>query len=434
MLFERISIIDENFELQRDKYVLVRDGRIASITDAAPENYTGRRYEGDGKLLMPGLVNVHSHLPMTLTRGYGDGLTLQSWLFDRIFPFEDQMTDEDAFWGALLGIAEMLAGGVTSVSDMYMFGDPVCKAAELAGIKCNFARCISCFDDKPIEELKSFGEALDIIREHDGANGGRIRAEMSIHAEYTSCDGIVSQFADYVRRHDIRVSTHISETKLEHEECRQRHNGMTPVQYFETKGLFDNKKAFAAHCVWIEPEDRAILARHGAAVAHCPSSNMKLGSGLADVKAMLDAGITVGIGTDGAGSNNNLDMFEEMHLAALTASAKNLDAAAIAPKEILRMATRNGALIQGREDCGLIKQGFRADLAVVDLRKPHLAPQNDVVSSLVYSAGAQDVVLTMVDGEVVYENGSFAHIDAGEVMSQAERAVCGIKSRLIRQN
>ena len=161
---------------------------------------------------------------------------------------------------------------------------------------------------------------------------------------------------------------------------------------------------------------------------------MKLGSGLADVKAMLDAGITVGIGTDGAGSNNNLDMFEEMHLAALTASAKNLDAAAIAPKEILRMATRNGALIQGREDCGLIKQGFRADLAVVDLRKPHLAPQNDVVSSLVYSAGAQDVVLTMVDGEVVYENGSFAHIDAGEVMSQAERAVCGIKSRLIRQN
>ena len=150
MLFERISIIDENFELQRDKYVLVRDGRIASITDAEPENYTGRRYDGDGKLLMPGLVNVHSHLPMTLTRGYGDGLTLQSWLFDRIFPFEDQMTDEDDFWGALLGIAEMLAGGVTSVSDMYMFGDPVCKAAELAGIKCNFARCISCFDDKPI--------------------------------------------------------------------------------------------------------------------------------------------------------------------------------------------------------------------------------------------------------------------------------------------
>ena len=434
MLFENIDIIDENFELKRNKYVLVKDGRIASISESAPEIYEGRRYDGAGKLLMPGLVNTHSHLPMTLTRGYGDGLTLQSWLFDRIFPFEDRMTDEDAFWGALLGIAEMLAGGVTSVSDMYMFGDSVCKAAELAGIKCNFARCISSFDDRPLGELKSFGQALDIMKAHDGANGGRIRAELSLHAEYTSCDGVITQFADYVRSHDIRVSTHISETKHEHEECKRRHGGMTPVQYFESKGLFDNGKAFAAHCVWIEPEDREILARRGAAVAHCPSSNMKLGSGLADVKAMLDAGITVGVGTDGAGSNNNLDMFEEMHLAALTASAKNLDAAATAPKEILRMATRNGALMQGREDCGLIKPGFRADLAVIDLQKAHLCPQNDVVSSLVYSAGAQDVALTMVDGEVVYENGRFAHIDAGEAMSQAEKAVCGIKSRLAGEN
>ncbi len=434
MLFEKISIIDENFELQRDRYVLVRDGRIVSITGKAPENYSGARYHGEGRLLMPGMVNTHSHLPMTLMRGYGDGLTLQSWLFDRIFPFEDKMTDEDAFWGALLGIAELLAGGVTSVSDMYMFGDSVCKAAELAGIKCNFARCISCSDDRPLGEIRSFGQALDIMRDYDGANGGRIRAELALHAEYTSCDGVIAQFADYVRSHDVRVSTHISETRQEHEECKQRHGGMTPVQYFESKGLFDNKKAFAAHCVWIEPEDREILAKHGAAVAHCPSSNMKLGSGLADVKAMLDAGLTVGIGTDGAGSNNNLDMFEEMHLAALTASAKKLNAAAIAPKELLRMATRNGALMQGRGDCGLIKPGFRADLAVIDLQKPHLCPQNDVVSALVYSAGAQDVVLTMVDGEVVYENGRFAHIDTDEAMSRAEKAVCGIKSRLDRQN
>ena len=261
-------------------------------------------------------------------------------------------------------------------------------------------------------------------------NDGRILAEFALHAEYTSSDSVITQFSDFVRDNSFRVSAHISETRSEHDECKQRHGGMTPVRYFESKGMFDCGKAFGAHCVWVEPEDMDILARRGVMVAHCPSSNMKLGSGLADIKALSRAGVTVGIGTDGAGSNNNLDMFEEMHLAALTASVKNLDAAALDAKDILRMATRNGALIQGREDCGLIKEGFRADLAVVELRRPHLAPYNDVVSSLVYSAGAQDVVLTMVDGEVLYRDGKFTHIDINEVISRAETAVLRIKSRL----
>ncbi|MBQ9939524.1 MAG: amidohydrolase [Oscillospiraceae bacterium] len=430
MLFEKINITDENFELKTDMYVRVESGKISSITEQRPEDYEGECYNGEGKLLMPGLVNSHSHLPMTLTRGYGDGLTLQSWLFDKIFPFEDQMTDEDAYIGTMLGIAEMLASGTTSVSDMYMFGESVCRAALESGIKCNFSRCISSGSETPLEELKGFKEAMAVKEKYDGANNGRIRVDYSIHAEYTSSEYTIGKFADYVNAHDARVSTHISETKTEHEECKARHNGLTPVQYFEKMGIFGTGKAFGAHCVWIEPEDREIMAKNGVMIAHCPSSNMKLGSGLADVKAMLDAGITVGIGTDGAGSNNNLDMFEEMHLAALTASVKNYDAAAFSAKDVLKMATVNGALMQGRTDCGLIKEGYCADLVVVDLEKPHLTPKNDIVSSLVYSAGGQDVVLTMVDGEVLYRDGKFTTIDIDEIMKLADKAVCKIKSRL----
>lgn len=430
MLFEKINITDENFELQKDMYVRVEEGKIISITKQRPEDYAGECYDGEGKLLMPGLINSHSHLPMTLTRGYGDGLTLQSWLFDKIFPFEDQMTDEDAYIGTMLGIAEMLASGTTSVSDMYMFGDAICRAVKESGIKCNFSRCISSGSETPLEELKGFQEEIAVKEKYDGANNGRIKVDYSIHAEYTSSEYTIGRFADYVNARSARVSTHISETRTEHEECKARHNGLTPVQYFEKMGLFRTGKAFGAHCVWIEPEDREIMAKNGVMIAHCPSSNMKLGSGLADVKAMLEAGITVGIGTDGAGSNNNLDMFEEMHLAVLTASVKNYDAAALSAKDVLKMATRNGALMQDRTDCGLIKEGFCADLIVVDLEKPHLSPKNDIISSLVYSAGGQDVVLTMVDGEVLYRDGKFTTIDIDKILERTEESVCGIKSRL----
>ena len=245
--------------------------------------------------------------------------------------------------------------------------------------------------------------------------------DASIHAEYTSNHLAVEAVAGFAREHRARMHVHISETRSEHEECKQRHGGKTPVMYFSDLGLFD-VPATAAHCVWIEGEDFDILKEKGVTAAANPVSNLKLASGVSNVPKMLDMGINVAIGTDSTASNNSLNFFEEMKVFALASKTWYNDPKAVSPTQALYAATRAGALGQGREDCGLVKEGFRADLIVINTDKPNMHPVHDMRNNLVYSACGSDVCLTMVDGEILYRDGEYYSIDVEKTIFEAEKA------------
>lgn len=420
MLFHNITVIDENFQVQEGVYVGIEKDRITYISKEKPERDFGRIYEGKGKLLMSGFVNTHAHSPMTLMRGYGENLALQDWLNQKIFPFEDKLTGDAVYWGTLLAMAESIRFGIVSTTDMYYFSEDMLRAVCESGTKNNISRSITCFDDSDLWELQGAKEMKALHETWNNAEEGRIKVDMSIHGEYTSTPKIVRQMAEYTASIGANMHVHLSETKSEHEECKERH-GMTPAAYFNKLGLFDTP-ATAAHCVWLEGEDFDILKEKGVTAASNPVSNMKLASGICDVPALLAKGINVALGTDSVASNNSLNMIEEMKCLAIAAKVRNSDPTAVTPAQALRAATLSGAMAQGREDCGCIKEGNKADLIVLDISGPHMQPVHDILNNLVYSACGGDVVLTMADGRILYENGTYTTIDIEKVIYQAGRA------------
>jgi 5-methylthioadenosine/S-adenosylhomocysteine deaminase len=355
-------------------------------------------------------------------RGYGENLPLQDWLEKRIFPFEALLTAEDVYYSTLLGIAESARFGIVSTTDMYYFCDQMAEAFLKSGAKANIGRGIACFTDEDLKDLKAFSESRDLYEKYDGSGGGRIRVDMSLHAEYTSTEKVARQLAEYTKRIGARMHVHVSETKKEHEDCKSRHRGKTPVQYFNELGLFDSKTT-AAHCVYIEGEDYDILKKKGVTVASNPISNLKLASGICNVPKLLEEGINVAIGTDSVASNNSLNFIEEMKFLALIHKEEYKNPCLTRPKEVLHSATRAGALGQGREDTGLIAEGYKADLIVLDVSAPHMHPVHDIASNIIYSASGSDVLLTMVDGTVIYKEGDYPTIDLEKVKFETERSM-----------
>ena len=429
MLFEHIGIIDGDFAYKADCFVGVRGDTIAYVGQQAPAEDFGGRYDGTGKVLLPGLVNAHSHAPMTLMRGYAENLALDDWLNTMIFPFEAKMTDDEVYPATLLAIAEMLRFGTTSFSDMYYFSDTRARAVLESGIKCNLCDTLIDFAGTPYAQMEMSKVNEHLHQSYHGAGGGRLLIDMGLHAEYTSTPIAVSTFAQATREKGLRVHVHVSETRKEVEDCKGRHDGMTPVAYLEAMGVFDNPTT-AAHCVWLEPDDFAILAKHGVTVATNPISNAKLGSGIADERGLAAAGVRVAIGTDSVASNNNLNMWQDLNAFALLARAKGCNPVGIAPADVLKAATLNGALAQGRADTGAIAEGKRADLCVVDVDVPWMQPVSDMVSNLVYSAQGSDVVLTMVDGQVLYRDGEWPTIDVERAMHETARGREAVLARL----
>lgn len=421
MLFKNISIINENLEIQNNMYVGIEDDKIDYIGVAKPQKNYGEEYDGNKKLLSSGFVNLHTHSPMTLLRGYAENLPLQSWLNDRVFPFEDRLNCDRAYYGTMLSIAEMLACGTTSFTDMYFFGDGVMKAVIESGAKTNFGRSIVSFVDEDITKNDRFQEGVYLTEKYHNTQNGKIKIDMSLHAEYTNRLSIIEQFGEYTKGRGQINHIHLSETKSEHEACKEKY-GKTPARLFADAGVLDSP-AILAHCVWVEDEDMDIFAEKGATVAHCPASNLKLGSGVCNTYKMLGKGINIGIGTDSAASNNGLDIMREMYLAAILPKGIQNRADIITPQEIYKMATVNGYKAQGRNDCGVIKEGYKADLIVLDLDKPNMYPDFDVLNNLVYSANKSDVVLTMVDGKVLYKNGEFTTIDVEKMGAEVSRLV-----------
>ena len=418
MLFHNIAIIGSDGKTKKNMNVRIDGAFIASIepcncdlTDAQKREKDV--YDGSGKLLIPGFFNNHSHVPMTLTRGYGEELALEDWLYKRIFPFEALLTEEDVYWGSMLGIAEMLRSGTVSFTDMYMRIQGIFRAVMETGIKASLSNGLTGDDTTVLEETAWYRETEQLRRDAD-ASAGRVIANASLHAQYTSVPALVRAIADYARENNLRMHVHLSETEHEHEQCKELH-GKTPTTYFTELGLFDVPTT-AAHAIYIEGKDYDLLRDQGVTLCHMPSSNLKIGSGLADVKSWRDHGIRVTIGTDGAGSNNNLDMIEEVTLASYLAKGIHRDPLLFSTGELLTFATRNGALAQGREDTGLLEPGFRADLAVVDMNALHFQPMYDYGTSLFTNANASDVALTMVDGRILYKDGEFTTIDIEKVI------------------
>ena len=428
MLFCNIDLLDENFALKRGQYVGVKDGKIAYIGDAEPQEDYGERYDGKHRLLMSGFYNVHSHAPMTLLRGYAENLPLQRWLGEKVFPFEDKIDDEAAYYGTQLSIAEMLASGTVSFSDMYFFFDGMMPAIRERGIKCNLSRGLTVFDDSDYESLAAYKDNLRLLNEWNGEMDGRLIGDLCIHGEYTSTPKVVEAVAAHAKDAGARIHIHLSETQTEHEECKQRH-GLTPAAYMEAHGIFDSPTT-AAHCVWLEDEDFDILKKHNVSVACCPASNHRLASGYANIPKMLEKGINIALGTDGAASNNNLNIMQDMYLFGVVYKGYFRDPTIITPAEVLHAATRAGALSQGRDDSGLLAVGMRADLCVLNTDTPQFTPMTSAACNVVYAAQGADIRMTMVDGEVLYRDGEFKTIDIEKVKAEVQRRTDSILSRL----
>lgn len=413
---------ENGYETLHGAYLGVDEAKIDYIGEEKPEKAYDLEKDMSGRLLAPGLINCHSHIAMTLMRGIGSGLPLQDWLFKAIFPIEDKLVREDIAAASRFALIEMIAGGTTSFSDMYFFPEETVWAVEEAGIKANLNRCVQCFDEnQTVEQNTQIPQSVELFEKYHNAENGRIRIDFSIHAEYTCKPHIVRAYSELCKAHGGRIHIHLSETQREVDECIARY-GKSPVAWFEELGTLDSPTA-AAHCVAVSDEDIAILKRHGVNVIHNPTSNLKLGSGFAPVRKLMDAGINLALGTDGAASNNNLDMFEEMHLADIMPCGYRHDPTEVSSAEVLDMATVNGARLQGRSNTGVLAVGKKADIIALDLDKPHLYPNFDTPALLTCAAHSSDVVLTMVDGKILYENGEYKTLDREKVFYEARAAV-----------
>lgn len=390
--------------------VTVEDCRITAIGEVLPDVTDAEVIDCKGDLLIPAFYNTHCHAAMTLFRGYGEDLPLQRWLEERIFPAEDRLTHQSVLAGTRLAIAEMLRNGIASFSDMYMFEDAVAEAVLESGIKANLSRSFVSFDpNATLANDFRFEEFLSLAKNYHHADDDRILVDMSLHAEYTNQPRYCREVADYAVAQGFGMQIHLSETEKEHLECIGRHQ-KTPTEFFRDAGVLDVRTT-AAHCVWVSDSDLSILSEKHVSVAHNPVSNLKLGSGVMPMRKMLDAGINVTLGTDGVASNNRLDLLREMQTAAILHKGITRDPAVTVASEMLPLATRNGALAQGREDCGRVEVGFRADLVLINRNSLHNMPSYDDYAMLVYSADRSDVLFTMVDGRILYRNGAYTLID-----------------------
>lgn len=399
--------------------LLIQNGIIAEISEKARaiDRQKARRViESDALLLMPGLINTHGHGAMTLLRGYADDLPLKKWLEEKIWPVEANLTGDDIYWGTLLAICEMLKSGTTTFTDMYFFMDRAAEAVVEGKIRAVLSRGLVGATDRGGKALE---EAAAFQKEWHGAAGGRISVTYGPHAPYTCPPDYLARVMKEAAKTDSPLQIHIAETAGEVEESRQSY-GCTPVEHLQSLGLFEHP-VIAAHCVHLSERDIEILASHQVGVAHNPVSNLKLGSGIAPLAKLLQAGVSVGLGTDGAASNNNLDLLEEMRLAGLLAKGVSGDPTLIPAKKALELATIDGARVLGLEQVGLLKEGFKADLIAFNLKETQAVPLFHPSAHLVYSAASAQVRYVVVDGEIVVEEGRLTSLDEEAVAEECRR-------------
>lgn len=416
----RALLMDEENTLLDPAYVVVEGERIAAVSSTRPQGPFAQEIDCGGNVLMPGLVNAHTHIPMTLMRGYAGGCDLHTWLNDWIFPAEAKLDDRAVRAGADLALAELIAGGVTTIADMYMHTPAIAQAVLAAGISANLS-CGGVYFGAPGDFSPAACPDCDhqrqLTEEFHEAGNGQILVDASIHGEYTSNVPLWQWMADYAQRKGLGMHVHVSETQSEHEGSLTRW-GLTPFRILDRYGVWDTR-AIAAHCVWTTEDDWAGMAEKGVACVHNPVSNLKLGSGVAWIPAMKAAGVPIALGTDGVSSNNNQDMFEEMKFAAVLHNGVTHNPLALLPQDVLAMATREGAKALGRQT-GRIAPGYVADLILVDFTRPHLTPCHSVMDNLVYAAHGSDVVMNMARGKIIYKDGTFLTLDLEKIQAEVK--------------
>ncbi len=396
--------------------ILIDGNRIAAFPKEANPEAADQILEGNNMLALPGLIDTHTHSAMILFRSYADDLALMDWLQTMIWPAEEHLDDDIVYWGSLHAFAEMIRGGATAFCDMYMFVEATARAAQDIGMRGNIARGLAGV--APTGEA-ALAENISFYKNWNGSADGLIRVMLGPHAPYTCPADYLRKVRDAALTHGIPIHIHLSETKGEVETCLARH-GVTPIRHMADIGLFD-APTLAAHCVHVTDEDISILAEKHVCVAHNPGSNLKLASGFAPVTKMRKAGVTVGLGTDGASSNNKLDMFAEMRLAALVHKANELDPFAITAKDALDMATKEGAKCLGYDDLGELAEGNLADIILVDRSGLHWQPTLDSVSLSVYAANSMDVDTVLINGRVVMRKKELTTIDTEKLAAEVAR-------------
>jgi len=392
---------------------------IVSVGPAgsAPEGFVPDRVlDASDMLAMPGFVNSHTHAAMTLLRSYADDLPLMKWLEEKIWPLEAKLEEEDIYWGTMLCCLEMIRSGTTTFADMYFHMNEVARAVERSGIRADLSRGM-------IGVGPEAQSALDFSREFvakwHGRGNGRITVRLGPHAPYTCPPDYLKKVISLAGELNVGIHIHLAETKTEIEDMEKKY-GMSPIRLMDSVGLLE-LPVLAAHCVHLDDGDIEILARKKVGVAHNPESNMKLASGVAPVSRMLEAGVTVGLGTDGAASNNNLDMLEEMRSAALLQKVSTMNPLALPSFKALRMATAGGAGALGMAgQTGVLRKGLKADIILMDTRKPHFFPRHDWIANVVYAAQSSDVHTVIIDGNIVMEGRRVLTIDEDEVYEQVE--------------
>ena len=414
-------------ELQKGDILIIED-KIAAVGQVPREMLTGSEkvIEADNHLAMPGLINAHTHAAMTLLRSYADDLELMTWLHDEIWPAEDKMDAEDIYWGTMLAIAEMIKGGTTTFADMYgPFMDKVAEAVTSSGIRANLSRgCVGAADPEKIK----IAENIALFEQYNNGADGRIKLWFGPHAPYTCSKEYLQKLAQAAWERGSGIHVHLAETTSELEQIKEGY-GLSPVEYLAQAGIFDGP-CLAAHGVWLSDEEIAFLKGKDVSVAHNPVSNMKLSSGAAPVAKMLACGLNVGLGTDGASSNNSLDMFKEMAAAAFLSKLSTMEPTSLPAYEVLKMATVGSAkALHWDKEIGTLEAGKKADLILLDLNQPHFCPWNNSVNDLVYSAKSSDVTHTIVNGQILMEERKLLTIDLAEVMAHAQKCAKRITAK-----
>jgi 5-methylthioadenosine/S-adenosylhomocysteine deaminase len=398
--------------------IAIEDTKIVAVGAVPADFVADTTIDGYNHVAVPGFFNAHCHAAMTFERGWAEDLPLDRWFNERIWVAESALTSDDVYWGAALAACEMLRSGCVGFNDHYFYMDRVAEVVEQSGMKATLTWCqFGIGADKEVGS--DLNGTLAFIDRWQGQAGGRLRTVLGPHSPYLCPPGFLREVSALARDHQLPLHIHLAESPEQMENSLRTH-GLTPTAHLAACGVFDGP-SIAAHALYLTDEDVAILAQHGVTVAHCPITYMKLAMGVGDLQPLLDAGVNVALGTDGAGSNSDMDMKAVIRFAPLLQKYHKRNAEALPGDLPLRLATANGARAMGFPESGVLAPGRAADVVLFDFDQPHLYPRHNLVANLVHSARGSDVSHVMVDGQLLYQTGEYLTLDAARIMAEAER-------------
>ena len=426
ILIKNAFILNSDDSESKKQSLLIKNDIIAEISDEIDESNVDKIIDAKGKILLPGFINTHTHLSMTLFRGLADDLSLDSWLNDHIWPMEANLNGDYCYIGALLGAVELIKSGTTTFSDMYFYMEDVARAIDEAGIRAVLSYGMIDFGD----EERRKNENLSLFKNCNGMADGRIKVFLGPHSPYTASEELLVQVRQLADEYNMGIHIHVSETEKEINDSLDE-KGLRPFEYLDKIGLL-GPDVVAAHCVWLSDKEIEIIKKHDVKISHNPCSNMKLASGIAPISKLIENDICVSIGTDGASSNNNLDLIEELKTASLLQKVSTLDPKVLNSSQSLAMGTIEGAKALGLDsEIGSIEVGKKADIILIDTNSANMVPDSSSLSSnIIYSANGSNVDTTICNGKILMENKKLTVLDEQEIFEKAKKAIKELKEAI----